>query len=133
MRRLMRSTMGETTHDRVDESAETPRLVPVMSGNACAGFFVGRGPLGAEAFDADEKSLGIFPDLRSAATAVENVEPAHSKFGGSTATRVLACPASAGFTAKVPDYLRRTSAYAKRGTACHAAMIHLIDENQDLE
>jgi hypothetical protein len=59
--------------------------------------------------------------------------PAHSPFGGSVATRVLRCPASVCLTEKVPAQLRRPSAYADRGTACHAAMVHLIDENEDLE
>ena len=41
--------------------AETPRLVPVINGGACAGFLVNRGVCGVEAFDKDEKSLGVFP------------------------------------------------------------------------
>src|SRR5215472_14247400 len=59
--------------------------------------------------------------------------PAHSPFGGSVAARVLHCPASVGLTEKVPAHLRKSSTYAERGTACHAAMVHLIDENEDLE
>jgi hypothetical protein len=59
--------------------------------------------------------------------------PAHSSVGGSVAARVLRCPASVGLTEKVPAYLRKSSPYAERGTACHAAMVHLIDENEDLE
>jgi len=61
------------------------------------------------------------------------LEPAHSPFGGSVAARILRCPGSAGLVEKVPAYLRRTSSYAERGTALHAAMVHLIDENEDLE
>jgi hypothetical protein len=57
----------------------------------------------------------------------------HSPFGGSVAARVLRCPASVDLTQKVPAYLRKSSAYADRGTACHAAMVHLIDESEDLE
>ena len=49
-------------------------------------------------------------------------EPAHSPFGGSVATRILRCPASVGLVAKVPAHLRKSSAYADRGTALHAAM-----------
>src|SRR5262249_36519433 len=56
---------------------------------------------------------------------------AHSSFGGSVATRVLRCPASVGLVAKVPDYLRRTSAYAERGTALHTAMALLLDDDDD--
>jgi hypothetical protein len=52
---------------------------------------------------------------------------AHSPFGGSVAGRILRCPASVGLVAKVPPELRRTSAYAERGTALHAAMVQLLD------
>jgi Holliday junction resolvasome RuvABC endonuclease subunit len=51
--------------------AETSRLVPVMNGSACAGFLIDLGARGTEAFDKDEKSLGVFPDVISAATAVK--------------------------------------------------------------
>ena len=53
------------------ESTETLRLIPVLNGCACAGFLIGRGPRGVEAFDADEKPLGVFPDAISAATAIK--------------------------------------------------------------
>ena len=59
-------------------------------------------------------------------------EPAHSVFGGSVAARVLRCPASVDLTQKVPAYLRKTSAYADRGTALHAAMALLLDDNEPL-
>jgi hypothetical protein len=58
---------------------------------------------------------------------------AHSPFGGSVAARILGCPASAGLVAKVPEHLRRTTIYADRGTALHAAMTLLIDEKESLE
>jgi hypothetical protein len=58
---------------------------------------------------------------------------AHSPFGGSVAARILGCPASVSLVAKVPEHLRRTSAYADRGTALHAAMTLLIDEKETLE
>jgi hypothetical protein len=54
------------------------------------------------------------------------LEPAHSKFGGSVATRVLRCPASVKLIEKVPAYLRKSSAYAERGTALHAAISCLL-------
>jgi hypothetical protein len=57
------------------------------------------------------------------------VEPAHSPFGGSVAARVLRCPASVGLVAKVPAHLRKESAYARRGTALHAAMARLLDDD----
>jgi len=57
-------------------------------------------------------------------------EPAHSKFGGSVAARVLRCPASVDLTQKVPAYLRKPSAYADRGTALHAAMARLLEDDR---
>jgi hypothetical protein len=62
-----------------------------------------------------------------------NAPLAHSPFGGSAAARILGCPASVGLAAKVPEHLRRTSSYADRGTALHAAMTLLIDEKETLE
>jgi hypothetical protein len=56
------------------------------------------------------------------------LEPAHSPFGGSVAARVLRCPASVGLVEKVPAHLRRASVYAERGTALHAAMVLLLDD-----
>jgi hypothetical protein len=53
----------------------------------------------------------------------------HSPFGGSVAARVLRCPASVGLVAKVPDHLRKISAYAERGTALHAAMALLLGDD----
>ena len=53
----------------------------------------------------------------------------HSPFGGSVAARVLRCPASVGLIQKVPEHLRRSSCYADRGSAIHAAMVRLLDEN----
>jgi hypothetical protein len=54
---------------------------------------------------------------------------AHSPLGGSVATRVLRCPASVGLVAKVPAHLRRSSSYADRGRALHAAMVLLLDDS----
>jgi hypothetical protein len=55
--------------------------------------------------------------------------PVHSPFGGSVAARILHCPASVQLIKKVPAYLHKSSAYALRGTVCHAAMTLLLDEN----
>ena len=124
------------------ESTETPRLIPVMNGSACAGFLISLGPRGVEAFDKDEKPLGVFPDAASAATTVKKsvapdaakaLLPAHSQFGGSVARRILNCPGSVRRAAKVPEKLRRSSADAERGTALHAAMTLLTDEKETLE
>ena len=54
---------------------------------------------------------------------------AHSPFGGSVAARVLRCPASVRLVEQVPAHLRKTSAYAERGTACHAAMTLLLGDD----
>jgi Protein of unknown function (DUF2800) len=61
---------------------------------------------------------------------ITGVEPAHSKFGGSVAARVLRCPASVGLVESVPAHLRRSSAYANRGTALHAAIALLLDDEK---
>jgi hypothetical protein len=55
----------------VSDSIETPRLVSVMNGGSCVGFLIRLGPRGVEAFDADENSLGTFPDALSATAAIE--------------------------------------------------------------
>ena len=62
-----------------------------------------------------------------------DVAPAHSPFGGSVAARVLRCPASVGLVAKVPAHLRKSSAYADRGTALHTAMALLIESECSLD
>ena len=61
------------------------------------------------------------------------LKPAHSPFGGSVAARVLRCPASVGLVEKVPAHLRKSSAYADRGTALHAAMALLIEEKRCID
>src|SRR5262249_32165088 len=58
---------------------------------------------------------------------MNSFEPAHSPFGGSVATRVLRCPASGSLVEKGPAHLRKVSADAERGTACHIAMALLIE------
>src|SRR5262245_8688850 len=55
----------------------------------------------------------------------------HSPFGGSVAARVLHCPASVALVAKVPAHLRKSSTYAERGTALHAAMALLLDDRAE--
>jgi hypothetical protein len=48
----------------------TWRFIPVISGRACAGFLVSTAR-GIEAYDANEKSLGIFANAVEAAVAIE--------------------------------------------------------------
>ena len=55
----------------VSESTETPRLVSVMNGGVCVGFLIRLGPHGVEAFNANERCLGTFPDALSATAAIE--------------------------------------------------------------
>jgi hypothetical protein len=62
--------------------------------------------------------------------ATERALETHSPFGGSVAARVLRCPASVRLVEQVPAHLRKTSSYAERGTALHAAMTLLLDENR---
>jgi hypothetical protein len=57
------------------------------------------------------------------------LKPAHSRFGGSVAARILHCPASVGFVERVPAHLRKTSIYAERGAALHVAMALLLGDN----
>jgi hypothetical protein len=54
------------------------------------------------------------------------VTPAHSKFGGSNADRIFHCRASVKLIEQVPDYLRRSTVYAQRGTALHEVMALLL-------
>jgi hypothetical protein len=45
-------------------------MVAVYDGQRCIGHVLGRGKSGCEAFDADNRSLGIFPSQREAAAAI---------------------------------------------------------------
>jgi hypothetical protein len=46
-------------------------MVPIIAGQVCVGFLIKRGREGVEAFDWDERSLGLFPGPIEAANAVE--------------------------------------------------------------
>jgi hypothetical protein len=50
--------------------ATAPTLVSVYSGRTCLGFVLARGCRGFEAYAADERSLGLFPNQRDAANAI---------------------------------------------------------------
>jgi hypothetical protein len=56
-------------------SPDTPRLIPIMIGRTCAGFLISLGTRGVEAYDAAERSLGIFPDALTAALTIEKSAP----------------------------------------------------------
>ena len=47
-------------------------MLSVYSGRDCLGFILARGPRGFEAYDVDERSLGLFDNQRAAADAVIN-------------------------------------------------------------
>ena len=49
-------------------------LLSVYDGRHCVGFVLPRGKVGFEAFDADQRPLGIFPSQREAAAAIMRVE-----------------------------------------------------------
>jgi hypothetical protein len=51
----------------------------------------------------------------------------HSPFGGSIARRIINCPGSVRLVLKVPAELRKPSIFADQGSACHAAMVRLLD------
>jgi hypothetical protein len=57
-------------------------------------------------------------------------EPTHSPFGGSVAGRIIRCPRSVELVQKVPANLRKVSFYADRGTALHAAMACLLEDDR---
>jgi hypothetical protein len=55
-----------------DISPTTPtvneHILSVTDGRQTIGFLISRGKLGVEAFDADEKSIGLFANVQAAAT-----------------------------------------------------------------
>lgn len=57
---------------QIPDDFSTMNALAVYAGQRCIGFLVPRGKLGTEAFDASERTLGIFPDRPSAANAVTN-------------------------------------------------------------
>jgi hypothetical protein len=48
----------------------TAPLAYVYDGRQCLGHVLGRGPIGFEAFDRDDKSLDLFETARQAASAL---------------------------------------------------------------
>jgi hypothetical protein len=45
-------------------------ILSVTDGRQSIGFLISRGKIGVEAFDADEKSIGTFPNVQVAATTL---------------------------------------------------------------
>jgi len=99
------------------ESIETPRLISVMDGSACAGFLISLGPRGVEAFNKDEKSLGVFPDAISAATAVKKSVTGISRVCSMTRKRLPDRRAAETFEVEV-NGLRYTATVSRFADGC---------------
>lgn len=56
--------------DQRDAIPDPIAMQALYSGATCLGFLYARGRDGVEAYDADERSLGIFPTQKAAADAV---------------------------------------------------------------
>jgi hypothetical protein len=52
------------------KNISTAPLSYIYDGRECRGFVLARGRLGFEAFDREERSLGLFPTAPTAANAV---------------------------------------------------------------
>jgi hypothetical protein len=64
-------------NSRAKASAPAPaKLLSVYDGQRCAGFILARGKDAFEAFDPDERSLGVFATTSEAASAISAKETA---------------------------------------------------------
>jgi hypothetical protein len=54
----------------IARAAQRPSLTSVLNGGRVVGFMLSRGRTGVEAFDAGERSLGVFPDAKLAHDAL---------------------------------------------------------------
>ena len=63
----MRRSYGISSRER---QAQLDAVQSVYDGRVCLGHILNRGKLGFESFDADDSSLGLFPNQRSAAAAI---------------------------------------------------------------
>ena len=59
----------------MNRSTNKPPMICVYRGRDCAGFVVARGPKGYEAFDHEERPIGLFADEHAAAAAILNQKP----------------------------------------------------------
>ena len=57
------------------ENREPSSFAYVHDGRTCVGHVIGRGPTGFEAFDREDKSLGLFKTQAEAARALPGSEP----------------------------------------------------------
>jgi hypothetical protein len=51
-------------------SGDVVNLLAVFDGTVCLGHIMSRGKAGVEAYDRDDRSLGIFPNQKAAADAI---------------------------------------------------------------
>jgi len=51
-----------------------PAMLSVYDGQRCIGFLLSRGRAGVEAFDCDERSLGVYPTQGEAVNAIPDNE-----------------------------------------------------------
>jgi hypothetical protein len=65
-----RSFIAKQVTNRGEPTFDQPGCLSVYSGRLCIGHLVLRGKSGVEAFDADDRSLGIFPNQQLAVAAV---------------------------------------------------------------
>ena len=64
------SKAGEPKRSEAISDLPAFQGVVVYSGQTCVGFLLSRGKTGHEAFDSAGRSLGTYPDRRSAANAI---------------------------------------------------------------
>jgi len=55
----------------------SPTMITIIHGDNVAGFLLARGRQGIEAFDRDERSLGVFTDPQAAHDAVIAADANH--------------------------------------------------------
>ena len=56
--------------ERAMSGPQITPLVSIYDGRECLGHVLSRGPKGFEAFDRDDKSVGLFPTAKQAANAL---------------------------------------------------------------
>jgi len=59
----------------MNDSTNKLPMIGVYRGRDCVGFVFARGPQGYEAFDHEERPIGIFADEHAAAAAILNQKP----------------------------------------------------------
>jgi hypothetical protein len=65
----------EANRDSRQLQAERLHWASVYDGRQCIGHLISRGKLGVEAFDVENRSLGIFPSVKQALAAFDGGAP----------------------------------------------------------